>query len=111
MGGGWAGWVGSRNELRWLPASRSAQAKQAASGRGEQGSAQRRDPPRGRGKGREPRRAHAQRDPSVLCAEGGVRGRDTRATRLLIGRRGAERGGAGAVRALRRAAWRVCNGR
>lgn len=75
--------------------------KKATSGPGEQRSAQKRDQQRGWGDGTEPRLAHAQRDPSVPRAEGGVQGRDTRATLLLIGRRWAERGGAWAERAAR----------
>ena len=86
------------------------QAQAATLSSGDQGSAHRLEPARGRDC-RELRRGHAQREPSVLSAEGGVQGRDTRAARLLIGCRRAERGGARTARALRRAAWRVGNGR
>lgn len=108
---GGADWEGFPSDLPMPPASPSAQARQAAPDLGEQGSAQRRDPVSGRGEGCERRRGHAQRDPPALGAEGSVQGRDTGAARLLIGRRRAERGGAWAARAARRAAWRACNGR
>lgn len=97
MGGGWDPGM-SCSGCQFLNLHRP---KKATTGPGEQRSAQRRDLPRGRGDGRERRLVHAQRDPSVPRAEGGVQGWDTRAALLLIGRRWAERGGAGAGRAAR----------
>lgn len=76
--------------------------KKATSGPGEQRSAQKRDQQRGWSDCTVPRLAHAQRDPSVPRAEGGVQGRDNLlSTLLLIGRRWADRGGAWAECAAR----------
>lgn len=99
------------NDFPWPPAPRTAQAQQATPDPGNEGSAHRQDLTRGSREGSEEQRGHAQRDPSSPGAERSVRGRDTGTARLLIGRRRAERGGVGAARALRRAAWRACNGR
>lgn len=87
MTGVGAGWVGFPNDLPYVPASRSAHARQATPGLGEEGSAQRQNLARVRAEGSQGRWDHAQRDPSALGAEDCVRGRDTGTAQLLIGHR------------------------